>query len=128
MNKILKAPGMAILYGFLTWLALFIVGIVIYPIHDSNRPLFESIMPVVLTITVLFFSILYFKKADFDYFKDGVIAGLIWIIISLIIDLILFIPESPMQMTIVDYIMDIGLTYLIILVIPIGIGYLIENK
>ncbi len=33
-----------VLYGFLTWLIPFAVSIVIFPFHDSQRPLFESIM------------------------------------------------------------------------------------
>jgi hypothetical protein len=37
-------------------------------------------------------------------------------------------PESPMQMTLSDYIMDIGITYLIILIIPVGTSYLIQKK
>ena len=124
MIKYMKIVG----FGVLIWLVPFIISVLIFPLRDSNRPLFESIMPVVLTITVIFFSILYFKKSEKDYFKNGLIAGFTWIIISIVIDLILFLPEGPMQMTITDYITDIGLTYLIILIIPIGIGYLIENK
>jgi hypothetical protein len=33
-----------------------------------------------------------------------------------------------MQMSFSDYMMDIGLTYLIILMIPIGIGALVNKK
>jgi hypothetical protein len=39
----------------------------------------------------------------------------------------LFMSESPMQMTLSDYMMDIGITYLIILIIPAGLGYLMEK-
>ena len=115
-------------FGFLVWLIPFFVSFLIFPLHDNYRPLFESIMPVVLTITVMFFSIIYFKNIYKEFIKEGVIIGILWFVISLIIDLIMFIPETPMQMTFTDYMMDIGLTYLIILTIPIGIGYLIEKK
>ena len=115
-------------FGFLVWLIPFFVSFLIFPLHDNYRPLFESIMPVVLTITVMFFSIIYFKNIYKELIKEGVIIGILWFVISLIIDLIMFIPETPMQMTFTDYMMDIGLTYLIILTIPIGIGYLIEKK
>jgi hypothetical protein len=43
--------------------------------------------------------------------------------ISLFIDLLLFLPESQMQMTFIDYMIDIGITYFIILIIPVGFGY-----
>jgi hypothetical protein len=37
-------------------------------------------------------------------------------------------PASPMQMSFSDYMMDIGITYLIILMIPISIGALVSKK
>ncbi len=85
-------------------------------------------MPVILTGTVLTFSILYLRKIGHQFLKEGLLAGVVWFIISFIIDLVLFLPESPMQMTFSEYMMDIGLTYLIILFIPIGYGYPIEKK
>lgn len=124
MNKYVKIG----LFGFLIWLIPFMVSFIIFPLRDSNRPLFESIMPVILTLIVVIFSILYFKKVDIISIKEGFIIGFIWFIISLIIDLLLFIPSSPMQMTLVDYMMDIGFTYLIIITIPLGFSYLIESK
>ena len=115
-------------FGILIWLIPFLVSFVVFPLKDSNRPLFESIMPVVLTITVVIFSILFFKRVDREFMKEGFIIGIVWFTISIIIDLFMFIPESSMHMSLVDYIMDIGLTYLIILVIPVGFGYMLEKK
>ena len=115
-------------FGILIWLIPFLVSFVVFPLKDSNRPLFESIMPVVLTITVVIFSILFFKRVDREFMKEGFIIGIVWFTISIIIDLFMFIPDSSMHMSLVDYIMDIGLTYLIILVIPVGFGYMLEKK
>lgn len=115
-------------FGILIWLIPFLVSFVVLPLKDSNRPLFESIMPVVLTITVVIFSILFFKRVDREFMKEGFIIGIVWFTISIVIDLFMFIPESSMHMSLVDYIMDIGLTYLIILVIPVGFGYTLEKK
>ena len=35
---------------------------------------------------------------------------------------------GPMKMSLANYIKDIGVTYLIILIIPSGIGYMLEKK
>ena len=115
-------------FGILIWLIPFLVSFVVFPLKDSNRPLFESIMPVILTITVVIFSILFFKRVDREFMKEGFIIGIVWFTISIVIDLFMFIPESSMHMSLVDYIMDIGLTYLIILVIPVGFGYTLEKR
>jgi hypothetical protein len=124
MNKYVKLIG----FGFLIWLIPFLVSFVIFPLRSSNRPLFESIIPVTLVFAVMVFSVLYFKKGEKQSLREGVIVGIVWFIISIVIDLLLFLPPSPMQMSFVDYMMDIGLTYLIILIIPIGIATLINKK
>lgn len=117
-----------ILYGILIWLGPFLISFLIFPLRDTNRPLFESIMPLVLTVIVVFSSVLYFKKLDRRFIREGFIIGVIWFVINILIDLILFIPESPMQMTFSEYIMDIGLTYLIIPVITVGFGFLMRKS
>ena len=119
--------SMTLLYGFLIWLIPFVVAFLIFPIRESNRALFESIMPIVITISVIFFAYQYFRKLDTNFVKEGVLLCLIWLAISLIIDLAMFM-QGPMKMSFANYIMDIGLTYLIIPTITIGFGYLCENK
>lgn len=124
MNKNLKI----ILYGFLVWLVPFAVSFIIFPLRASMRPLFESIMPLVLTIIVVILSYYYLKNLETNLVKEGVLIGLSWLAINLIIDLMLFLPASPMQMNILDYFMDIGLTYIIIPVITVGMGIMANNK
>lgn len=124
MNKNLKI----ILYGFLVWLVPFAVSFIIFPLRTSMRPLFESVMPLVLTIIVVILSYYYLKNLETNLVKEGVLIGLSWLAINLIIDLMLFLPASPMQMNILDYFMDIGLTYIIIPVITVGMGIMANNK
>lgn len=124
----MKSIKKAILYGFLIWLIPFIVAFIIYPIHESNRPLFESIMPIAIALSVVIFGKMYFNKVEENYKKEGIWLGLIWIIISLVIDLILFMPQSPMHLSFLEYLMDIGITYLMIPVITIGFGCLLDKK
>ena len=124
MNKYVKLIG----FGFFIWLVPFLVSFVIFPLRSSNRPLFESIMPVILVLAVMIFSVLYFKKIEQRALKKGILVGIVWFIISIALDLLLFLPPSPMHMSFVDYMMDIGLTYLIILLIPIGMSALGDKK
>lgn len=116
------------LFGFLIWLIPFVVSFFIFPLRSSSRPLFESIMPVVLTSAVVFFTVRYLSKINREFVKEGIFIGIVWVVISLVIDLILFMPESQMQMTLSDYMMDIGITYLIILIIPLGSAHLMKKN
>lgn len=124
MNKYLKI----IVFGFFVWLIPFLVSFVIFPLKASMRPLFESIMPLVLTITVIILAYYYLENINADYLKEGLILGVIWFIINIAIDLAMFMLASPMHMNFIDYMMDIGLTYVMIPVITIGMGVLLNSK
>jgi len=124
VNKYLKVA----LFGVLTWLITFVVSVLISPLRTSQRPLFESIMPVVITACAVLFAILYLRSLQAGFWQEGVLLGVAWLIINLAIDLLLFLPESPMHMSFVDYMMDIGLTYLIIPAVTLGFGFLLQQK
>ena len=109
------------------WLVPFIVSLIIYPLKISFNPLFESIMPVVITITVVLVATFYFKDVDTKFLNEGIKIGLTWFFISILIDLLLFLPSSPMQMSFTNYMMDIGLTYLIIPIVTVGMGYMVDK-
>lgn len=124
MNKYLKI----IIFGLLMWLVPFAISFLVFPLKTSMRPLFESIMPLILTIVVVTLSYYYMKNLDTNFVREGILIGIVWCIISIAIDLVMFLPVSPMHMSFADYMMDIGLTYVMIPVITIGMGYLLSSK
>ena len=124
MNKNLKI----VIFGFMVWIIPFAVSFLFFPLKASMRPLFESIMPLVLTIAVVTLTYYYMKNIDSDFVREGILIGIVWYIINIAIDLVMFLPASPMHMSFADYMMDIGLTYVMIPVITIGMGFLLNSK
>lgn len=122
----MKKYSKLLLYGFLIWLIPFLVSVLIFPLHQTQRPLFESIMPIVIVACVVFFTVLYFLGVTSGFQMEGARLGVAWLAISIFIDLLLFM-EGPMKMPLADYLKDIGLTYLMIPIITIGFGYLLER-
>lgn len=118
----MAALGKAILFGFLVWLAAFVVAFLIFPIRESSRPLFESIMPVVLTSATGGLAIAYFRKVASGFAREGVLLGCLWLAMNVLIDAPLMLVGGPMKMTLGDYLADIGITYLIIPAVTIGMG------
>lgn len=112
----------ALLYGFLTWLIVFIVGFMAFVVHDSNRPLFESIMAVAATTVSMFFAVCYFKNVESNFLKEGVTLGIVFYVVNIAIDLPLFLLGGPMQTTFGAYMSDIGFTYLLFFAVTIGVG------
>ena len=112
----------AVLFGFLIWLIAFAAAFILFAIRTTARPLFESIMPVVLAVATVFFAERYFRRVTDRFVQEGFLLGVVWSVLNVLIDLPLMLSPSPMQMTLPEYIGDIGVTYLLIPVITTGIG------
>ncbi len=117
-----ERPGRTVLYGGLIWLAAFAVSVLIYPLHETQRPLFESIMPVTLAIITAGLGVDLLRRLTGVGWRQGLIVGLVWFVINVAIDAPLFLVGGPMRMTAMDYIKDIGVTYLMIPIITLGLG------
>ena len=89
--------------------------------------MFETIMPITLTACVVLFSVLYFRKMKDGFLSESVKLGMIWLGISIIIDLFMF-RWGPMKMSLTNYMFDIGFTYLIFPIVTIGFGALLEKN
>jgi hypothetical protein len=116
------AFGRALLFGFLVWLIPFVVAFAIFPLRESARPLFESIMPVTVTLVVVTFGLVYFKGVTRRFTWEGLSLGLLWMAVSMVIDAPLMLLGGPMKMTAGEYLADIGVTYLLMPVVTVGLG------
>jgi len=113
----------ALLFGFLVWLVPFIAGFLAWPVH--GQPVFETILAIAVTGSGLVFATIYFRSIERITRFEGVRLGALWFAISLLIDLLMFMPAaSPMHMSFTAYMLDIGLTYLIYPMITITITFL----
>lgn len=124
MNKTLKIA----LFGFLTWLIPFVVSFFFY--SKEGQPLidiflFKSIMIVVGSLTAASLLVLYFRGLKKDYLKEGVIVGLAWFAINIIMDLAVLVPMSGMSIG--SYFAQIGLRYIIIPIMSTAMGYVADN-
>ena len=117
----------AILYGIGIWAFTFVVAMFAFPLRESERPLFESIMPVALTLATTFASVRYFRSVKDRFVWIGFCLGLIFFAVNFLIDQAMF-SWGPMKMNFLDYLKDIGVTYLLIPIIPLGFGFLLEKN
>jgi len=118
-----------LLLGFFSWLIPFAVSFLFYkPGGDLAVPYgtFKSTIMVVGTLSGCYLLSRYFKLADHDFFKNGIIVGMCWFALNIILDAIILIPM--MKRTFTDYFMSIGLSYISIPVISITIGYMLQLK
>ena len=124
MKKYLKN----VLYGFLAWLIPFVASLFFYSKEGLTIDifLFKSIMIVVGSISAAILLVLYFKKISTAYLKEGIMVGMVWFGINILLDLLILIPISGMS--IADYFTRIGISYLVMPAMSIAVGKSLENK
>jgi hypothetical protein len=117
----MQAWRKALGFGFLVWLIPFVTAVAIYPVRQNDRVLFESIVPVAVVIPTVVFAVLYMSGVTRRHARQGLLLGLLWLAMCILIDQPLFMA-GPMKMSFVDYLKDIGLTYVMIPFITTGHG------
>lgn len=118
-----------ILLGFISWLIPFVFSFLFYtPEGELTVPydLFKSIMIVIASITGCYLLFLYFKFVESNFIKKGVIVGVSWFLINLILDTFVLLPM--MNESFLDYFISIGLRYMVIPAISITMGYLLNRQ
>jgi len=127
MTKKLIAKN--ILFGILSWLIPFGVSFLFYKPDGElvvGYATFKSTIMVIGIISGCYLLFRYFIFVDNDFIRHGVIVGLSWFAINIILDTVILIPI--MKTTFADYFMSIGLSYIGIPSISIVMGYLLERK
>jgi len=117
----------ALVLGFLVWLVPFLISVGIFAIRQSNRPLFESIMGVVVAMCTAIFLNLYFRTVERRYGSEGARLGILWCGMCILLDLPLFL-FGPMKMPLGAYLSEIGSGYLMIPAVSIPIGLLLASQ
>lgn len=101
----------AVFYGMVLWAIPFAVALAIFMLREANRPLFESIMAVTVAAVCLALALHYFRKIEAPTLAHGVVLGVAWWAISIVIDLPLML-FPPIAMSLPEYLSDVGVTYL----------------
>lgn len=117
---------LAVGYGLLIWLIPFAVAMALFQVRTTQRPLFESIMPVVLVACGIVLAERYFRLVTTDFLRHGLAIGLLWLAMSIALDLPVML-SAPISMTVPDYLMDIALTYLIYPILTVGLGIMLAR-
>ena len=123
----MRIYGAGVLFGFLIWLVVLALAILITPFREAERPLFESIMAVALSLCTTAAACIYLGRVQRRFLRQGVLLGILWLAVTLALDALVF-SRGPMQMSPAAYLKDIGLTYLIIPTITIGLGFALERQ
>ena len=117
------------LLGIMTWIVPFIAAFFFFDETGQiavDMYLFKTIMILVGGIIGALTIIIYFKKVQSGFLTQGIIIGVVWFAINFILDVLVLLPISKMGFG--DYVIQIGLRYLMIPIMSIMVGILLEKK
>jgi hypothetical protein len=109
-------------FGFLSWLVPFVAAFAFYDASGTlviAQPLFKSLMVVIGGMVGVGLLVLVFRQTGASV-AAGLAIGVLWLAINLILDFLVLVPMSGMGAT--DYLLDIGLRYLLLPIIAVGMG------
>lgn len=115
--------------GFLSWLLPFALSFVFYKPSGEltvSYDLFKSLMIVFGSITGCFLLFRYFKFVAKGFIKQGVLVGISWFLINIVLDTLILLPMMGESFS--NYFISIGLRYTVIPAISITMGYLLNRQ
>ncbi|MBL9046058.1 MAG: hypothetical protein JNK34_01925 [Tabrizicola sp.] len=115
------------LFGILSWLVPFVAAFAFYDASGTltiAQPLFKSLMVVIGGAVGVGLLVLAFRQTGASV-AAGLTIGLLWLAINLALDFLVLVPMSGMTAT--DYLLDIGLRYLLLPIIALGMGAVAEG-
>ncbi|WP_407354970.1 hypothetical protein [Methanolobus sp. WCC5] len=126
MNKYLKM----VLYGLIVWLVPFLVSFAFVDRQGNfivDETFFKSIMVVTGALAGVVLAVGYFRYVETNYLNEGIVLGLIWLVINLALDLSM-VYGGFFDMSVTQYFTDIGMRYLSMPIYTIGMGYALMQK
>lgn len=115
-------------FGLLTWLLPFLLSLLLYspegePLYDIF--LIKSVLLVFSAALGTFLILVYFRNVRARFVREGALVGGVWLLINWALDAVVLLPLSGMDAG--TYMAQIGLRYLVIPIIAVGIGYAAEQ-
>ena len=120
MNRWLTIIGL----GVVTWAVPFILSIPLLPLMQSDPAFFKTIMIVTGSFTGMIATVYFLKNSKKDPLREGIVLGINWLLINWILDLVILLPFT--KQAVPRYFMEIGLEYLAIPIMTIGVGYALK--
>ncbi|WP_409199356.1 hypothetical protein [Methanobrevibacter sp. DSM 116169] len=77
---------LAILYGILTWICIYILSFILSPFHIDGVPYINILAPISIIIVTTIFGILYIREINTNEVKEGFYFGIMLFVCDLILD------------------------------------------
>ena len=116
----------AIIFGILIWLITYALTSILNPIFTVNLPNINIVVPITIIIVTGFFGILYIREINSNEVIEGILAGIIFTIIDIILDYTFFVLPNNNALIVENFPSHVISMIIIILSITTFLGYLAQ--
>ena len=117
---------LGIICGILIWVFTYLISIVFQIVTLDNVLYNTLILPLSIIIVTGFFGIIYIRNIDEDELIEGVLAGIIFIAIDIILDILFFIIPNNTNILFTNFLNHVILMGIIMLIMTSFLGYLAQ--
>lgn len=117
---------LAIIFGILIWAITYVLTSIFNPIFTDNLLHVNIVVPIITIIVTGFFGILYIRNIDENEVIEGLLVGMIFVIIDIFLDYIfLIMPNNNLSFTI-NFTSHVISMVILTLLITTFLGYLAQ--
>ena len=117
---------LAITYGVLNWVLIYLLTEFFYPIFIDFNPYFNIAIPLIIIIVTGIFGILYIRNIEKNEVVEGILVGIVFIIIDIVLDSLIFILPQHANIIVENYFIHIISMIILTLIITTFLGYLAQ--
>lgn len=117
---------LAIIFGILIWAVSTILSDIFNPIFTANLPHVNIIVPIITIIVTGFFGILYIRNIESNEVIEGILVGMVFVIIDILLDYFVFILPKSTNLIFGNYPLHVISITVITILITTFLGYLAQ--
>lgn len=119
---------LAIIFGIVIWFLTYVLTEIFNSIFTNLAPFNQIYIPLIIIIVTGFFGILYIRNIETNEVVEGLLAGMVFIIVDILMDYIFFNLLGCHNSVFEDYIYHLVAMIIITLLITTFLGYLAQMK
>ena len=117
---------LAIILSIVIWILTYVLTSIFNPMFTDNIPHINIVIPIITIIVTGFFGIIYIRSIEINEVVEGILFGIIVVIIDILLDLIFFIiPNNPTPLFDNFQLHAISITVITLLITTL-LGYLAQ--
>ena len=118
--------GLGLICGILIWIFTYLISTLVQILTLDNMLYNNLLLPLIIIIVTGFFGIIYIRNIDKDELIEGIIVGILFIVIDIILDTVFFIILENKNILFSSFLNHIILMSIIMLIITSFLGYLAQ--